>query len=139
MAMTFKIAHIEMNASNLRKSSKFYQRILSSLGYKKKYTFKDGVGWSNGISTIFIFQCERRFAKRKFHRKSAGLNHVAFCAASRKEVDKFHKLLLRKKIPVLYGGPKDYPHYRGGYYAVYFEDPDRIKLELCFYPKTKLK
>jgi hypothetical protein len=30
---------------------------------------------------------------------------------------------------VLYGGPKEYPEYRKGYYAVYFEDPDRIKLE----------
>ncbi|TMI54977.1 bleomycin resistance protein, partial [Candidatus Bathyarchaeota archaeon] len=26
-------------------------------------------------------------------------------------------------------GPKEYPEYRKGYYAVYFEDPDRIKLE----------
>ena len=133
--MAFTIAHVEINASNLRKSSEFYQRIFQKLGYKKKYRFKEGAGWSNGISTIFIFQCEKRFLKRKFHRKSTGLSHIAFHASSRKEIDKFHDFLLRQKITVLYGGPKEYPYYMAGYYAVYFEDPDRIKLEFCYMPK----
>jgi hypothetical protein len=32
---------------------------------------------------------------------------------------------------VLYGGAKEYD-YAPGYYAVYFEDPDRIKVEVAF-------
>jgi hypothetical protein len=35
---------------------------------------------------------------------------------------------------VLYEGPGEYPEYHRGYYAVYFEDPDRIKLEVAYVP-----
>ncbi len=31
-------------------------------------------------------------------------------------------------------GPKKYPGYSKGYYSVYFEDTDRIKLELVHVP-----
>ena len=43
--------------------------------------------------------------------------------------------LENKHIPILYGGPKEYPQYEKGYYAVYFEDPDRVKLEVVYLPK----
>jgi hypothetical protein len=43
---------------------------------------------------------------------------------------------LPNKIKVLYDGPKEYPDYSNGYYAVYFEDPDRIKLELLTHSST---
>jgi len=36
---------------------------------------------------------------------------------------------------VLYGGPKEYPEYSEGYYALYFEDPDRIKLDAVHIPQ----
>ena len=65
-----------------------------------------------------------------FHRRRVGLNHLAFWAESNEDVDRFHRqFLLPRKIQVLYGGPKKYPDYSPSYYAVYFEDPDRIKLE----------
>jgi hypothetical protein len=41
---------------------------------------------------------------------------------------------LPRKVPILYGGTKEWPEYEGGYYAVYFEDPDRTKLELEYTP-----
>lgn len=76
------------------------------------------------------------YQRSKFHRKRSGLNHICFNAKSKNEVTKFVKEFLRKnRIPLLYGGPKEWPEYRGGYYAVYFEDPDRIKLEFAYIPK----
>lgn len=67
-----------------------------------------------------------------------GLNHIAFHADSRNMVDQFYKqFLLPRKVPVLYGGPKEYPWYSRGYYSVYFEDPDRIKLELAHVPEFR--
>ncbi len=62
-----------------------------------------------------------------------GLSHIAFYAVSRKEVDKFYEeFLVPQGVRVLYGGPKKYPEYSKDYYAVYLEDPDRIKLELMW-------
>ena len=67
-----------------------------------------------------------------------GLNHVAFHADSRKIVDEFHSKYLRPKgISILYGGPRERTEYSKGYYSVYFEDPDRIKLELVFAPSSR--
>ena len=84
---------------------------------------------------IWLSQCEDRFARHRYHRKHAGVNHVAFHADSRDLVDQFYREYLKpNRIPVLYGGPKAYPEYSKGYYAVYFEDPDRIKLELAYVP-----
>ena len=44
------------------------------------------------------------------------------------------KFLNKNNIPVLYKTPKLFPEYNKDYYAVYFEDPDRIKLEVAYYP-----
>jgi hypothetical protein len=53
--------------------------------------------------------------------------------------DFYNQYLLPRKVPVLYGGPKEYPEYTKGYYSVYFEDPDRIKLELVHIPEADLR
>ncbi len=84
---------------------------------------------------VWLSQREDRFARHGYHRKRVGVNHVAFHAGSRTAVDRFYREYLKpKRIPVLYGGPKEHPEYSERYYAVYFEDPDRIKLELAYVP-----
>jgi hypothetical protein len=37
-------------------------------------------------------------------------------------------------IAPLYDSPRDYPEYRAGYYGVFFEDPDRLKIEIAHVP-----
>ena len=55
--------------------------------------------------------------------------------ATRAEVDTFAiEFLEPRGIATLYGGPREYPEYRPGYYAIFFEDPDRLKLELVHLP-----
>lgn len=58
-----------------------------------------------------------------------GLNHLAFHAISREQVDSISDLLKEEGVNILYN--EKHP-YAGGHthYAVYFEDPDRIKVEL---------
>ncbi len=127
--------HVEVNVSDLRKSSEFYEGVLSWLGYKRVLKEKDIVGWSKSGTRIFLVQCGGKHRSSGFHRKRVGLKHIAFRAATRSMVDEFyHNYLLPKKTPVLYRGPKEWPEYMGDYYAVYFEDPDRIKLELAYTP-----
>lgn len=124
------IQHIELNISDPARSKPFYNNLLSWLGYRMVMDEKGVVGWTNGEAEIFLVKCDERFRSRGFHRKRIGLNHIAFRSGARDEVDKFHReFLVPRGIPALYGGPKEYPHYGPGYYAVYFEDPDRIKLE----------
>lgn len=119
--------------SDLGASEKFYDELLTHLGFKKVTDEADNKGWSNGPSGFWIEQVSDKYNDKPFHRKQVGLNHIAFRATSRETVDKFYKdFLLPRGITVLYGGPKEYPEYHKGYYAVFFEDPDRVKLELMW-------
>jgi catechol 2,3-dioxygenase-like lactoylglutathione lyase family enzyme len=54
-------------------------------------------------------------------------------AASRDEVDAFHAMLVREGLTVL-DAPAEYD-YTPGYYAVFFADPDGLKLELVHEPR----
>jgi catechol 2,3-dioxygenase-like lactoylglutathione lyase family enzyme len=63
------------------------------------------------------------------------LGHIAFQVESAGMVDQFvDEFLNPRDIAPLYGGAKAYPEYAEGYYAVYFEDPDRIKIEVVHEP-----
>lgn len=64
-----------------------------------------------------------------YHRKRVGLNHLAFRAESRAQVDRVADWVRASGHVLLYA---DRHPYAGGpdYYAVFCEDPDRIKLEV---------
>ena len=74
-------------------------------------------------------QVEKRFMDVPYHRSRVGLNHLAFHAESKEQVDWMTDQLKEKGIPILY---QDRHPFAGGdsHYAVFFEDPDRIKVEL---------
>jgi len=48
-------------------------------------------------------------------------------------VDRVHDLLVRDGITVL-DPPAEYPEYGPQYYAVFFADPDGMKLEVVHFP-----
>jgi catechol 2,3-dioxygenase-like lactoylglutathione lyase family enzyme len=56
------------------------------------------------------------------------LNHLAFHARSKQQVDEVMRELHAKGVTVLYNDK--HPNAGGKSYAVFFEDPDRIKVEL---------
>ncbi|MCU0660195.1 MAG: VOC family protein [Candidatus Pacebacteria bacterium] len=131
------IAHVEINVRNLRISTSFWSDFLATLGWKQ---FDVGHSSVSGFEApdgthLFLVQTEERFLSSGFHRKNIGLNHVAFRVDAPEKVDAFADFLKEKSIPVLYGGPKEYSseYSREHYYAVFFEDPDRIKVEVVFY------
>lgn len=93
------------------------------------------IGYSDGEISFWITRADPKLARRPFHRKAPGLNHLAFRARSKKQVMEFYKkFLIRYKVKVLYSGPKEYPEYGKGYYSVFFEDPDRLKIEYAYVP-----
>lgn len=127
--------HIDIRVSNFRRSFPFYRALFRWLGWKQIDAGKDYCGYSDGRSGMWVIATESKYRKPPFHRKRTGLNHIAFCVPSRAAVNKFHREFLKSKhARVLYGGPKEYPEYHQGYYAVFFEDPDRIKLEVAHIP-----
>jgi catechol 2,3-dioxygenase-like lactoylglutathione lyase family enzyme len=83
-----------------------------------------------GGHLLTFVQVEAKYLDVSYHRCRVGLNHLAFAVPTRPEVDDFHRALVEKQIPLLY--EEKYP-FAGGedYYAVFFEDPDRMKVEVA--------
>jgi catechol 2,3-dioxygenase-like lactoylglutathione lyase family enzyme len=121
--------HLEIYVSNLSKSIEFWAWFLTELGYEQYQKWDRGISWKYGETYIVFVQAEERFMDVPYHRSRVGLNHLAFHAKSKKQVDEITEKLKTLGINILY--PKRHP-YAGGenYYAVFFEDPDRIKVEL---------
>jgi catechol 2,3-dioxygenase-like lactoylglutathione lyase family enzyme len=130
------LAHIEINVSDLKISKEFYGNFLAHLKWTKTLETENVVGFKGADNThVFLVQTELAFGARLFHRKHAGLNHVAFRVESKEEVDEFSRFLKKNSIQALYADdPKDYAqeYNMEQYFAVFFEDPDRIKLEVVF-------
>ena len=57
-----------------------------------------------------------------------------FAESSRADVDRLYDFLLGLGASVL-DPPADYPAYGDGYYAVFFSDPDGLKLEFVYEPR----
>ena len=73
-------------------------------------------------------QTEQKYLDEPYHRCRTGLNHLAFHADSKDQVDELTIELRSKGIKILY--EEKHPNAGGNdYYAVFFEDPDRIKVE----------
>lgn len=128
--MKATIGHIGINLSSEEVSFPFWKDLLTHLGFK---LMLDGNHFdANDGHTFLCFSVIKPGRNKPFHRKQTGLNHIAFSVASREEVERFvGEYLKPRNIPVLYGGAKEYD-YTPGYYAVYFEDPDRIKVEIAY-------
>lgn len=120
--------HIEIYVSDLKTSLQFWSWFLHSLGYFEYQSWELGKSYRKGDAYIVFVQTEAKFKDVPYHRCRTGLNHLAFHASSEKMVDQITKELRERKINILY--EDKHPHAGGKSYGVYFEDPDRIKIEL---------
>lgn len=129
------INHLDLTVSDVAVSSAFYDKVLGRLGYRRSGEYEGEVPcWVLSQAGFTISLGLHRAKVRSAHnRYSVGLHHLAFHAASRAEVDGFHDFLRGEGIAVL-DPPAEYD-YTPGYYALFFADPDGIKLELVYEPR----
>lgn len=125
------LSHVEINVSSLDKSFKFYSFVLEYMGYLPFQDWNKGKSWKKWNTYIVIVQAEKEYLDNKFNRRNVGLNHLAFFAPSKERVDDLREKLISRGVPLLY---EDRYPYAGGHdnYTLFFEDPDRIKLEYIF-------
>lgn len=131
--MAAGIHHVFLSVKDLERSRAFYAQLMPALGYGARWDWDDSSGWLAKDGSFWITQADARFAADTFSKDRVGLCEVAFRAESRDHVD-----LLARDV-VAFGGtildaPREYPEYVRGYYAVFFADPDGIKLELVHLP-----
>lgn len=121
--------HIEMNVQNLGKTKMFYEWLLPELGFSLFQEWEKGFSYKMESSYLVFVQTEEIYNDIPFHRKRSGLNHLAFWAKSRAQIEHLRVQLKKKNISFLY---EDKFPFAGGknHYALFFEDPDRLKIEI---------
>jgi catechol 2,3-dioxygenase-like lactoylglutathione lyase family enzyme len=124
------VGHIGINVSNDAASFDFWKSLLSFLEFQ---IMPDGNHFdaTDGHTYLCVQVTKPGYEVPAFHRKRTGLSHVAFRVSSAEMVDEFVTTFLEPRgIVPLYGGAMTPAGYPDGYYAVYFEDPDRLKVEV---------
>jgi glyoxylase I family protein len=130
-----QLYHLQVNVADPSRSLPFYKALLEYLEYRTVYETDAMAGFSGRGTDIWVAAAAPAHTRAGFHRKRAGLNHLAFRVDRREDVDRFQAdFMTARKLPALYGTPREFPEYRPGYYAVFFEDPDRLKLEIVHIP-----
>jgi len=135
------IDHLVLSVGDFARSKDFYNKVLGFLGFKLKYDMGGFAGWSNGKTLFWIAAADAQGRKRKHRKGDIGFHHYAFELASRKDVDALGAFLERHGFDVA-----DPPATHNGddqYYAVFFSDPDGMRLEAMHYgparPRKKRK
>ena len=134
------ISHIALTVSDLERSAAFYNKVFEFIGFKRvevpeatQQAMRTRLNaWFGPGYSISIRQSKGEFAPRLHDRSAPGFNHMAFSAADRSDVEKLYELLKQMGATVL-DAPAEYP-YSPGYFAVYFADPDGLKLEFAYAP-----
>jgi catechol 2,3-dioxygenase-like lactoylglutathione lyase family enzyme len=130
-----RLYHLQLNVRAPGRSLPFYRELFGYLEYRTLYDEGGVAGWSDGAADVWVMAADAGHAPAGFHRKRPGLNHLAFRVPRREDVDRFAAEFMRPRgLSALYGTPRDFPEYGPGYYAVFFEDPDRLKLEVAHRP-----
>ncbi|WP_422124188.1 VOC family protein [Planococcus sp. X10-3] len=129
--------HVELNVTDLKTSRKFYDMLFPLLGYSLYQEWPEGFSYRQDKTYIVFVQTQTRFLEFGYHRKAAGLNHIAFHTSTTSEVDAITEKMQQSGIKILY---RDRHPYAGGNgtYAVFMEDPDRLKIEITVSERGEL-
>lgn len=131
------IHHIDLTVKDAHASRGFYESVLGFMGYRLADAHANGYDFDlrdgEAFCSIGILSGRGENADRTHDRYSAGLHHIAWNAASREDVDAMYTHLLSIGASIL-DPPAAYPRYGPTYYAVFFADPDGLKLEYVHKP-----
>jgi catechol 2,3-dioxygenase-like lactoylglutathione lyase family enzyme len=130
------IDHIYVAASDLTRSEKFYDCVMPILGFRKNTFINDDDRHIQYYNRHFGFVIRpAHTANAKHDPLSPGLHHFCFrvedAAAVNTIANKF------KVAGVECSTPQLYSEYAPDYYAIFFCDPDGIRLEVTNYRQER--
>jgi len=120
------IDHILLMVSNVKKTEKFYVKILGKPIYKDQ----NSVAWKIRDTKLFFGLPFKKLSGNAFDRNRIGLNHLAFAVRTLSELKKWEKKLNDSGIKNS-GIIKD--KYKNQEY-IWFDDPDNIRQEFYLQP-----
>jgi catechol 2,3-dioxygenase-like lactoylglutathione lyase family enzyme len=125
MVRVVGIDHLVLSVGDFKASKAFYGRLMTFLGFVVEAEYEGMMGWHNDRTLFWIAAADAKGKKHKYRKGDIGFHHYAFQLRSRRDVDALHAFLAREGIEI--ADPAG--EYYDDYYAVFFNDPDGMRLE----------
>jgi glyoxylase I family protein len=123
------IDHVYVAVRDLAVSARFYDGVMTALGYRRVESAIGGDPHVHYYNRQFGFSLRPARAGTPAHDPYApGLHHFCFRVIDERAVEQAATELRALGIEVSEG--RLYPEYAPDYYAVFFDDPDGIRLEI---------
>lgn len=116
--------HIDFRVRDVRKLARFYDALMPALGFPRIFKGKKIRDYYQSKRELPFFSIEQA------QDSSPSFSRIAFNAATRADVDRVGRIARRAGAKVI-EGPQVCKSYSQPYYAVFFEDPDGNKFEVC--------
>jgi catechol 2,3-dioxygenase-like lactoylglutathione lyase family enzyme len=120
------IDHLSVRVSDYEVSKQFYSRLFTFLGFSLSDEYPDAIGWTNGKTRFWISPADIEGRSRKYRTGDVGFHHYAFQLRNRADVDALQAFLVDDLRATIVDPAAEY---YDDYYAVFFLDPDGLKLE----------
>jgi catechol 2,3-dioxygenase-like lactoylglutathione lyase family enzyme len=119
------IDHLVVSVGDFETSKAFYAPLMEFLGFGIEGEYAGMMGWANGKTLFWISAADAEGRKHKYRKCDIGFHHYAFRLRSRKDVDALQAFLESQGATIVDPAAE----YYDDYYAVFFLDPDGMKLE----------
>jgi glyoxylase I family protein len=129
------IDHVYVTVRDLARSEAFYDVVMPILGYRKAMSTLGGDPHIHYYNQQFGFSLRPARADRAHDPYAPGLHHFCFRVIDECAVDRAAGELREAGIEVT--APRIYPEYDSDYYAIFFDDPDGIRLEITNFRATR--
>ncbi|HWE27695.1 MAG TPA: VOC family protein [Polyangia bacterium] len=125
--------HLILCVTDIERSRRSYAWLMPEVGFKQRVDYGQSTGWLAEVARLWLRPQDPKHAgDPPFSKDRVGLCEVCFSAPDRAAVDALARALPERGFRIL-DAPAEYP-YVPGYYAVFFADPDGIKLEYAHVP-----
>jgi catechol 2,3-dioxygenase-like lactoylglutathione lyase family enzyme len=134
------VDHLDLVVTDLERSLGFYTDLLEPLGFDRTSEIEGERGervvyiGGTGGPSVSLREAQSDAHATPYERYAVGIHHLAFVASSRERVDERAAWLGDQGVTIE-TEPREYD-YTPGYYAVFFRDPDGIKLEIVHRPQA---
>ena len=130
------VQHVDLVVSSIERSLPFYRDLLAPLGFHRIGEVEgergETIWYLSGAAAAIGLREAQTPSEGPYDRYRVGLHHLAFEVHSRGAVNE-RAAWLRAQGAEIESGPEEYA-YLPGYYAVFFYDPDGMKLEIVHIP-----
>jgi catechol 2,3-dioxygenase-like lactoylglutathione lyase family enzyme len=120
--------HIYLAVSDFARAERFYDVVFGILDFRKGDMTIGGDPHRHYFNRVMQISIRAARSAGAHDHYAPGLHHLCLQVADKAALDRAHALLrdagIKTKAPALY------PEYADDYYAIFFDDPDGIKLEI---------